>query len=125
MSVQILEKDGKPEFAVLPYDEYQRLVEVAEDRADLTLFHEAMAHDEESLPAEVVNRLLDGESPITVWREYRGLKSNELAAATGLTPGYISMLESGDREGTVNSLRAIAKALNVSMDDLIRADIES
>jgi hypothetical protein len=27
MSVQVIEKDGKPERAVIPYEEYQRLLE--------------------------------------------------------------------------------------------------
>ncbi len=34
MSVQILETDGKPAFAVLPIDEYRRLLELAEDAKD-------------------------------------------------------------------------------------------
>lgn len=31
MSVQVIEKDGKPEWAVIPCNEYERLVEEAED----------------------------------------------------------------------------------------------
>ena len=30
MSVQFIEKNGRPEWAVVPYEEYQRLVEQAE-----------------------------------------------------------------------------------------------
>ena len=30
MSVQIIEKNGRPEWAVVPYEEYQRLVTEAE-----------------------------------------------------------------------------------------------
>ena len=35
MSAQIIEREGKPEYAVLPYDEYLKLVELAEDVRDL------------------------------------------------------------------------------------------
>ncbi len=35
MSAQIIEKNGKPEFAVVPIDEYQLLLEKAEELDDL------------------------------------------------------------------------------------------
>ncbi len=44
MSAQIIEKDGVPEFAVLPYAEYQRLLAIAEDKmdaADVLAYREA------------------------------------------------------------------------------------
>ena len=34
MSVQIIEKSGKPEYAVIPYAEYQELLEMAQDARD-------------------------------------------------------------------------------------------
>ncbi len=36
MSVKILETNGKPAFAVLPYDEYQQLRELADDADDVS-----------------------------------------------------------------------------------------
>ena len=41
------------------------------------------------------------------------LKKNELSLTTGLSTSYIPQFESGIREGTVDSLWAIAEALNV------------
>jgi PHD/YefM family antitoxin component YafN of YafNO toxin-antitoxin module len=38
MSVQVIEKNGKPEWAVLPYDEYERLVEEAEMLQDVRAY---------------------------------------------------------------------------------------
>lgn len=35
MSIQIIEKNGVPEYAVIPYEEYQRLLEQAEEAQDL------------------------------------------------------------------------------------------
>lgn len=117
MNTQIIEKNGKPEWAVLPYEEYLHLLDATEDAEDLVLYKEAMARqDEELIPSEVVNRILDGESPFKVWREYRGLSQEQLAKAAGLSKPYISHIESGKRVGTIESLQAIAKALKVSID---------
>ena len=50
-------------------------------------------------------RIIDGASPITVWREKRGLKLTELANAVGLAGRDLAMIESG---GLVNALRGAA-----------------
>lgn len=43
MSAQIIEKNGRKEFAVLPYREYVKLRRKAEDYDDLTALREAKA----------------------------------------------------------------------------------
>ena len=44
------------------------------------------ASADEAMPAPFYDHMLDIESPIRVWREFRGLKARELAeAASGLT----------------------------------------
>jgi DNA-binding XRE family transcriptional regulator len=68
--------------------------------------------------ADVASRLNDGASPVKVWREYRSLKSKDLAATVGISAGYLSQIESGSRTGTVKVIAAIADALDVSSDDL-------
>lgn len=118
MSAQIIEKDGQPEYAVLPYSEYVQLVEAAEDKSDLALYSEAMIANEESIPADVVNRLLDGESPVKVWREYRKLTQQDLADAGGVSGAYISLIESG-QPASVKVMRAIARRLKVTLSDLL------
>ncbi|WP_417539468.1 hypothetical protein [Marinobacter sp.] len=42
MSVQIIEREGKPEYAVLPYNDYLNLLELAEDVRDAADAIEAM-----------------------------------------------------------------------------------
>jgi predicted transcriptional regulator len=74
---------------------------------------------EELVPHVVVSRIIEGENCIRVWREHRGLKVGELAIAAGISQPYLSQLESGDREGSVDSLRKIADALRVAIDDLV------
>lgn len=122
MSVQIILKEGAPEYAVLPYETYLRLVEDAEMLADIQDYDasmQAIAEGEELTPAEVVYALLDGGHPIRVWREYRGLSQTEVAAKAGISGSYLSQLESGKRDGTMEVLAAIAAALNLTLDDLV------
>jgi len=121
MNVQIIENNGEPEWAVVPYDEYRRMVEALEDKADAATLDAAArrlsAGEEESLPAEMVARLLE-ESPYRVWREYRGLTLENVAAAAGVTRGYVSMIESGKRQPSRPIQARIARALDVLKDEL-------
>ncbi|OSM06196.1 helix-turn-helix domain-containing protein [Magnetofaba australis] len=54
-----------------------------------------MARDEEYFPAEVVNRIVDGENPIRVYCAYRGLTLEQLAEQCGLSKADLSQLETG------------------------------
>jgi DNA-binding XRE family transcriptional regulator len=122
MTVQIIEKNGRPEWAVLPYDIYVRLVEDAEmleDVRDYDLAKEALAKGEELVPGDVAFAILDGANPVKVWREHRGMTQRQLAEAAGISAPYLSQIESGKREGTADVLAAIAKVLRLSLDDLV------
>jgi DNA-binding XRE family transcriptional regulator len=122
MKAQIIEKNGKPEYAVIPYADYLRLLEAVEDKADATVvaeFHEAYRAGREFLvPAEILRRELAGESPIKLWREYRSLTQRELADRAGISKPYLSQIESGKRQGTLETLAAIARALDVPLQVL-------
>ena len=74
---------------------------------------------DEVVPAEIVNRLLAGETPVRVWREYRGLTQAELAARSGLSQSYIAMLERGARRGTTDKLGRLAQTLELDPEDLL------
>jgi DNA-binding XRE family transcriptional regulator len=122
MSVQVIEKDGKPEWAVIPYQEYERLVEEAEMLQDIHTYDQArkaIEEGEELVPSQVTYAILDGENPIRVWREHRRLTQQQLAEAVGISVPYLSQIESGKRKGTVEVLSAIAKALGLSLDDVV------
>ena len=127
-NIQLIERDGKPEWAVLPYDEYLKLVERAEMLEDIRDFDTAKAElengEDELIPAEVVFAVLDGENPIKVWREYRGLTQQQLASAAKISKPYLSQIETGKRRGTTEILSAIAKVLNVSLDEIVEGEKE-
>ena len=74
---------------------------------------------EELIPQEILDRLVAGEKPIKVWREFRGLTQARLAELAGIKKAYLSQIESGQRKGTVATLRALARALKLDLDDLL------
>ena len=122
MTIQVIEKNGQPEWAVIPYDLYLQLIEDAEmlqDIRDYDLAKAAIEAGEELIPSAVVYAILDGENPIKVWREYRGITQQQLAETADLSPAYLSQIESGKRTGSAEILKAIATALNVTLDDIV------
>ena len=71
------------------------------------------------LTAREARRLLDGESPVKVWREKRGYSQRELAAAAGVSAGYLAEIETGRKPGSVEALARLGKVLQVQIEDLI------
>lgn len=121
MGAQILEIGGK-KLAVLPIEDYQRLLEIAEDREDIAEAADAERRRDEGmeyLPANMVDRILDGENALRVWREYRGLGISELAEKSGYGNSMIYKIENGTRQGTVAFWKAIATVLRVTPDDIM------
>jgi DNA-binding XRE family transcriptional regulator len=120
VKAQIIEKDGRPEYAVIPYEDYQHFLELLEDEADgraIAEFHEAYAAGREFLvPDEIMRRELAGESPIKLWRQHRHLTQQELAKRAGISKPYLSQLETGKRQGTVETLSALARSLDIPID---------
>lgn len=122
MKAQIIEKNGHPEFAVIPYADYRHFLELLEDEDDartVAEFHEAYTAGREFLvPDEIMRRELAGESPVKLWREHRVLTQQELANRAGISKPYLSQIETGKRQGTVETLSAIARSLDVPLDAL-------
>lgn len=119
-SVQTIEKDGEPEYAVVPIEEYRRMVAALEDAADVAAIVRAWDEDAagETVPGEVVNAILDGASPLRAWRLYRRLTLDVLAERIGVSKGYLSQIEKGRKRGTLSVFRGLADALGVSIDEL-------
>ncbi len=121
MNVQFAMVDGV-RMATLPADEFDRLVEAAEDRAELNVAEAAAARrdgGEEYVPADVAYRILDGESPVRVWRAHRGMTLERLGSFAGIKPAYLSEIERGVKRGTPAVWRKLATALNVDVDDIM------
>ena len=117
----ILDDTGRPAFAVIPWHEYEHLVDAGADTfaSDEELYDRAKTEGSESFPIAVADRLLDGENPVRVYRQHRGITQNELANAAGINAMYLSQIETGKRTGSTKTLTALAKALRVGLDDLV------
>jgi DNA-binding XRE family transcriptional regulator len=116
--VDFIEKGGV-RFAIIPEVEFRRLTEAEEDLADLRAFDAAKRKDQELVPIEVADRMIAGESPLRVWREYRGLTQQQLAAAAGISKPYISQIEGEARTPSIDVIKRLAAALAVDVDDLL------
>ena len=107
----------------IPRAEYERLCALEEEFADiqaaLTVEARIASGEEELIPAQVVDRLIDRESPLRVWREYRDLSQSALARASGVNRVQIVDIEAGRNSGSMHTLRKLADALRVAVDDLI------
>ena len=101
-------------YVFLTQDEYEDLVDSAALAAAIGDTKPA-----DMLPAEHALRLAEGEHPIRVWREHRGLTLRELAGKSGVGRGYISEIETGKKPGSVDALQKIAAALALALDDVI------
>ncbi len=114
----IVGTNNEPAFVMVPYDEYLKLI--GADKSDEQLHAEGLARDEETFPADVVERIaIGGENPIKVYRKYRGLTQAQLAGQLEISPMYLSQIERGERKGSTKLLIALARALRVDLDDLV------
>jgi DNA-binding Xre family transcriptional regulator len=92
------------------------LAELIEDAAATAAYQRT--RDQEYVPISVIDRLIARENPVRVWREHRGHSLRQLAERAGIGIGYLSQIENGERKGTVETLKKIAAALDVDLDDV-------
>jgi DNA-binding XRE family transcriptional regulator len=124
MTAQFVDIAGE-KFAMLPAEDYRRLLALAEDREDEIAADNARARreaGEEYVPADLVNRIIDGESALKVWREYRGLSQVQLAKVANCRLATISEIENGKAQGKPRLWRAFAEALQVDLEDIVPLD---
>lgn len=63
-------------------------------------------------------------SRLTRLRQERGISQRKLALRSGLSHGYISLIEKGDRQPTVETIRVLAEVLDVDSHYLETGDAE-
>ncbi|MDX9850278.1 MAG: helix-turn-helix transcriptional regulator [Anaerolineaceae bacterium] len=94
-----------------------------DDIRDFDQIQNAILQGEEELfPGEVVDAILDGESPLKVIRLYRDLTQRELAERVGRSVPYLSQLETGKRAGSIKVLSEIARVLDVPLEMILVED---
>ena len=99
---QIIEYCGKPAFAVIPWEEYQHLInnQMDPDEADVEFPHEVVA-------ANVM-----GDSLIKAWREYL------VATKAGIQQPALARMEKPDARPRTGTLKKLAEAMGLSVEQL-------
>jgi ribosome-binding protein aMBF1 (putative translation factor) len=103
------------------HNELARELEEVEDERDalLSILAGIEAINQETIPAEIVWRLSDGEAPVKVWREHRGLTSEELATAAHLDVDVVERIERNEQPADFVTIAEIARALRLDMEMLL------
>mgnify|MGYP003649353238 CR=1 FL=1 len=111
------------EMVTIPREEYDRLRAAAEELADLQSYDRAIAAlaggEDELIPSDYADRLLSGESPLRVYRDLRGLTQASLAKKADVSRVTVAEIETGRKQGSVATLRALAGALDIALADLV------
>ena len=111
------------EIVILSRDEYDRLIAADEDMKDAKTARriiEQIASGEETVLSEAeLDEFLAAKTPLSFWRKKRRMTQADLAKAADIAQGFISEIESGQKPGTPATLKKIAQALNIKIDDLI------
>ncbi len=103
---QIIEQDGKPTFAVVPYDQFKALLDSV-DEADVYIPHDV-----------VRKNAIEGMSMLRAWREHKKLTQAEVAKRMGITQAALAQMEKPDARPRKATLKKFAEALEISIEQL-------
>lgn len=110
MDLQIITRDGEPEYAVLPWASYQALLKAAglgDQKEACAARHPPEAGPQSPVPA------LPGLDQLASLRQSKGLALETLARTVGISPSYLGMIESGERLPDLAIRRSLAWELGV------------
>jgi len=122
---QIITKNSMPEFIVLPYKEYEFLLDALEDQEDIKEIKEFRKSKGDTIPFELLKLIVNKEkNAVHTFRDFRKMSQATLASKVEISRQYLCQIESGQRKGSSAILKKIASILNVDVDLLIPADLE-
>lgn len=99
----------------MPQQDYTDIVNMENDWQDF------VHNDRKYIPLEYFERVIDGEHPVKVYREWRGYTAKELAEKIGVTPDFVSNIENRLKKGTLEMYQKIAEALDLRLEDVAPA----
>lgn len=97
--------------------EYEAMCARLEDLDDIVAAHAARTGF--TLPHDFAMRIIGGEHPLRVWRNYRGITATALAEAAEISRAYLSEIETGKKPGSVDAYKTLAQVLGVPVDALL------
>ena len=105
----------------IPKADYEALLRRNEDLEDLVAALEADRAGAR-IPHDVALAVMDGASPITAFRNRKGLTLRGLAQRASISPGYLSQIEKGAKPGSAAVLARLARELETTVDVLLGDD---
>lgn len=106
MDIQIITREGEPEYAVVPWAQYQALLKAAG-------IMEQPPHDAPVRRAAAPDQILPGLDQLRTLREGKGIAIESLARTVGISPSYLALIESGERQPDAAIRRSLAWELTV------------
>jgi len=101
-NVQVIELDGKPAFAVIPYEEYLKLLP-----------------EEATIPHDVVGLVVKkGMNLVKAWRTFLGLTQTEVAKKARISQAALSQMERSENKLRTATLKKLAVAMGLSEEQL-------
>ena len=101
--MKYIEQNGKPVFAVIPYDEYIKL----------------LPPEDVTIPHEVVSLVIKKRmNLVKAWRIYLGFTQSEIARKAGITQAALSQMEKSENTLRTSTLEKLAKAMDLSVEQL-------
>ncbi len=95
----------------------------SEDAADIATARLVIARinsgEEQLLTSAELDELLAAKTPLAFYRQRAGLTQAALAQRTGVAQSDLSEIESGRKSGDIQTMRKMADALNLTIDDLV------
>jgi DNA-binding XRE family transcriptional regulator len=107
MDLQIISRDGEPEYAVLSWPQYQALLKAAG-------VDQPPPRQKAAQPCVVASEDLPGLDQLSALREAKGLEVAQLARTVGISPSYLGLIESGERVPDAAISRSLAWELGVA-----------
>ncbi len=77
------------------------------------------AATKDCLPIALVERKLNGEHPVKIWREHRKLNLRALGERAKIPASYISEIENERKPGSVSAYSKIARALDLPIEAVL------
>lgn len=109
MGIQVISRDGQPEYAVIPWAQYQALLEAAGQPPA-----QFAAQPGNLASASVPGASLPSLAELAQLRQGKGLASEALARSVGISPAYLAMIEAGERQPDAAILRSLAWHLGIA-----------
>ncbi len=76
--------------------------------SDIAACNAAVANRTDGMPGGILARLVTGENPVCVIRDWRGLTAAKTARRAGIHRVQLHDIETGKRRGSIATIKAIA-----------------